>query len=424
MKRFFIHTFGCRVNEAESEKISLDLVKAGWKFDQARPDYYLVNTCAVTAKAEREVRQHIYQTSKKFPQARIVLTGCAATYWEEKGKLLEEVDLLVNNQDKDRLADIMINDICKDVINHVSTLSYTNKYLASGRAIFKIQEGCNRFCSYCLTAYLRGKPKSVLIKNLIKEINSYPFLLQEVILAAINTAAYGADTGENLVSLIKTVLNKTKIKRLSFGSIHPWSFNQDFFKYYQKLANNQRFVQFFHIPFQSGSDSILKLMRRGYKQKEIKLLLNKIKEKNPAAFIGTDIIVGFPGETETEFKTTYRFLEEAPIDRFHVFRFSKRPDTAAYELTRTVREPNEALKAKRARVLRELGQKKYRKFLQSNIGRKTTALIIRKDSSGVYSGLLNNQLPVLVKSGRNLIGKIYPVRVTQLENTNLIAELA
>jgi len=427
MKSFYVYTFGCRVNEAEAEKISLDLVRQGWKVSLKNPDYYLINTCAVTAKAEREVRQHIYQVRKRLPEVKVVLTGCAATYWERKKNVPKEVDLVVSNSKKERLVDIIVGgNICsRDARHCVSTETglLHNKFLSSSRAIFKIQEGCDRFCSYCITSYLRGKTRSTSIKDLLDKINYYPFPLQEVILAAINTAAYGVDTNESLVDLIKNVLEKTKINRLSFGSIHPWTFDKEFFRLLAKLKDNPRFVQLFHIPIQSGSNKILKLMQRDYSTKNIEKMLVKIKKIDPYAFIGTDIIVGFCGETEKEFQKTYGFLKRASIDKFHVFRFSRRPDTAAYSLVKDYLEPSEAIKTKRAKIIRDLGQKKYLDFLIRNIDRKTSALVIKRIDNEYISGLLDNQLPILIKTRKDLVGKIVPVQITNIKDRNLMSEL-
>lgn len=245
----------------------------------------------------------------------------------------------------------------------------------------KIQDGCDRFCSYCIVAHLRGKPTSRTIKEIIQNINDFYLSsrvpqngtrrplkyskdcfahtrndreILEVILTAINTECFGKDTGETLVGLIDAILTQTSIPNISFGSIHPWSITDEFLAYYQTIMGTNRFVPFFHIPIQSGSNNILQLMNRGYTKEEILTTLKKIKSINPDAFIGTDIIVGFPGETEKEFNETYEFLKNAPIDKIHVFRFSARPGTAAEKLRNIYGEPTPQEKQERAKRLREL----------------------------------------------------------------------
>jgi len=419
MKRFYIRTFGCRVNEAESEKISLSLMRAGFEFSPSSPDFYLINSCAVTLKAEREVRQHIYQIARKFPQAKIILTGCAAAIWPQSNKIIKGVTQLIINKNKDQLLrELMERPSATGKINAIF-----NKYLDCGRAIFKIQDGCHYFCSYCLTAYLRGKPRSEFIKDLVYKINHYPLSLNEVILAAINTAAYGVDTGENFTQLLEAILSQTTISRLSLGSVHPLSFTTDFLAYYNNLSQNPRFVQFFHIPLQSGAETVLELMRRGYKPKYLQEIIYYLKKINPFIFIGTDIIVGFLGESDREFAQTYTFLEKTPVDKLHVFRFSLRPKTTAYLLRKNLSAPSETIKTRRAKAINTLGQKKYQQFLQLNLKRKTTAFIISKDKNGFYRGLLDNQLPILVKSSKDIQGQFKAVKVESLSNNQLLGVL-
>jgi len=224
--------------------------------------------------------------------------------------------------------------------------------------MIKIQDGCDRFCSYCIVPYLRGKPKSKLIENIIKEIKTHNKPPNEVILTAINTECFGKDTGETLIQLIDAVLKQTTVPEISFGSIHPWSITDKFLQYYQSIIPTNRCIPFFHIPIQSGSNKILKFMNRGYTKEELMEKLNKIKHINPQAFIGTDIIVGFPGETEVEFQETYEFLISAPIDKIHVFRFSPRPGTTAEKLEKIYKEITPEEKRLRSKLLLELSKKK------------------------------------------------------------------
>ncbi|MFA6531218.1 MAG: radical SAM protein, partial [Candidatus Micrarchaeia archaeon] len=261
-----------------------------------------------------------------------------------------------------------------------------DKFLASGRIMVKIQDGCDRFCSYCIVPYLRGKPKSIRIADIIETINTYPSSevryrtvsdearsmktmhsshpsgsnnkLNEVILTAINTECFGKDTGETLIQLIDAVLKETLIPKISFGSIHPWSITNEFLAYYQSIIPTNRFIPFFHIPIQSGSNKILQLMNRGYAVEDIYRKLKEIKRINPKAFIGTDIIVGFPGETEKEFQETYEFLKSAPIDKIHVFRFSPRPGTAAEKFGKIYGEPTAEEKRKRSKMILNINTNK------------------------------------------------------------------
>lgn len=425
---FYSYAFGCRVNEAEKEEIDKKMLKNGFIFNEKDPDVYIINTCAVTHKAEREARQLIYQIKKKLPKTKIVITGCSATYWQ-KNQLYKDlpVDLLIENVNKEFLVEILKKRlISKKNNNSQLTIknTITSKFLSSNRVMIKIQDGCQRYCTFCIVPYLRGFPKSIKINEILTIVKNYSEKIKEVVLTAINTEAFGYDTSEKFVDLIKTILEKTTISRLSFGSIHPWSINEDFFNFYEKYHDSNRLVHFFHIPLQSGSDKILTLMKRGYKTFDMLNKLNEIKKINPLSFIGTDVIVGFLEENDKDFQDTYDFLEKAPIDKFHVFRFSKRTKTQAYFMAKKLKEPDEKTKEKRSKLLIDLGKRKYRLFLEKNLGRFSKTLILNKKVNNYYQGLLDNQLPILIPIKKNIIpGEIYMVKVKDLKKDFLFGSL-
>jgi len=452
MKSFFSFAFGCRVNEAEKEALDKKMIEAGFIFSEENPDIFIINTCAVTHKAEREARNLIYQIKRKNPKTKIIITGCAATYWQ-KNKLYNNlpIDLLIDNTNKEFLVKII-----KKRFSKSSTLDRSgrekggviSKFLSSNRLLVKIQDGCQRFCAFCIVPYLRGLPKSRKIEEIIEEINKmcHPELvsgsnsletpkqirhdnkiqtsISEVILTAINTEAFGLDTGESFIDLIEKILEKTKVPRLSFGSIHPWSITFQFINFYQKILTEERLVNFFHIPIQSGSNTILKLMKRGYKSEEILEKLYALQKINPLSLLATDVIVGFLGETEREFEETYRFLEKSPLVKFHIFRFSKRKNTAAFYMAKSIKEPTEDEKKKRAKALAELSSKKYLKFLEKNVGRTSTALILNKQENGFFEALLDNQLPILIEKRNDINpGKIVKVKVERVKNGRLVGKI-
>jgi threonylcarbamoyladenosine tRNA methylthiotransferase MtaB len=356
---FYSFSFGCRVNEAEKVVLDKKLLALDFKWDEQHPDFYIINSCAVTGKAEREVRQHIYQTRKKFPKTIIVVTGCAATSWKQQNIHIQEINYLIENTKKDKIPEILsqgnLNSSQNNNTNNsTNTINTNDKFIASGRKMIKIQDGCDRYCSYCIVAKLRGKPQSKTIENIINEIQANESETQEIILTAINTACFGKDTGETLIGLIQAILKNTTIPVISFGSIHPWSITDEFLSFYTSILSTNRFLPFFHIPIQSGSDTILRLMNRGYTSNEMKQTMQNIKKINPSASIGTDIIVGFPGETDREFQETYEFLQNAPIDKIHVFRFSPRIGTAAEKLKKIYKEPTSLEKKERSEKLIKL----------------------------------------------------------------------
>ena len=431
---FASFAFGCRVNQAEKIHINRKLIEKGFKYSQNHPDLYIINSCAVTQKAEREVRQYIYQIRKKYPLTKIIVTGCAATFWRKNSDLIKDVDLLIPNNEKDLIPvklitlslslrgevkddnktifinSVILNEsegssqkkILRSTQNDKDT--FPDKFLESGRLIIKIQDGCQRYCSYCLVPYLRGKPESKTIKEILTEINQYKNI-QEVILSAINTEYFGKNN-ETLTQLINEIINKTKIPRISLGSLHPWSLTNEFIQFYKQILPLNRLVNFFHIPLQSGSDKILKLMNRKYTSHQFIDKLERIKQINPDAFISTDIIVGFPGETHEEFNKTYNFLENAPIDKFHIFRFSMRKGTTAEILIKHYAEPTNVEKKIRSEKLRKLSQQKFIKFNKSQIGRFDQAIVINKNKV-----LLSNNLPARVSNLKSLKKRIINIKI-------------
>jgi len=352
-------SFGCRVNEAEKQLLDKQLIDAGFSWDEKLPTFYIINSCAVTGKAEREVRQHIYQTRKKYPTSTIIVTGCSATLWMKNNSKPEGTDYWIDNSKKSTIPEL-ISSLSEQKRNNNNQIQSSDKFLNSGRMMIKIQEGCNRYCSYCIVPYLRGRVKSEAIFDIVQLILSSKQPVSEVILTAINTESFGKDTGENLMQLVESILKNTKIERVSFGSIHPWSITPEFLSWYKNNKDNPRFVHFFHIPIQSGSNPILKYMNRNYTREKIFNRLQTLHSINPKALIATDVIVGFPGEGGKEFEETYQFLKKSPISKFHVFRYSPRPGTAAVNF---LNEPTPQVKQERAKKLAELGKQKYAAYL-------------------------------------------------------------
>ncbi|EKE13812.1 MAG: 2-methylthioadenine synthetase [uncultured bacterium] len=425
-KSFYTYSFGCRVNQAEKEVIDREMQNQGFSLKSTSSDISIINTCAVTHKAEREAKQLIYKLKRDNPNGQIVVTGCSATYWN-KNNLLKNlpIDLVVDNISKEFLVKILQ----KRVSQANSDLGGQNslgidKYLNSGRVLIKIQDGCQRFCSYCIVPYLRGTPKSERIKKLELKIDNYKGKVNEVVLTAINTEAFGFDTGEKFIDLINQIIKKTKITRISFGSIHPWSINNEFLDYYKKILPLKRLVNFFHIPIQSGSNKILNLMKRGYTREEMLEKLDKLHKINPFALIATDVIVGFLDESDKDFQDTYNFLEKSPISKFHIFRFSKRSNTAAFYLSKNLKEPSSAVKIKRAKLLADLGKKKFEVFLKKNVGRISTILFLNTEVDGYREALLDNQLPIYVGVTKPIQpGQLYVTKIIEYNKGRLFGKL-
>lgn len=421
-KTFYSYSFGCRVNQAEKEELDRQMVDRGYSFDENDPSLYIINTCSVTHKAEREAKQMIYQVKREKPNTKIIITGCAATNWIKTKTTLKEVDLIVDNQSKEYIATIIENRIGQDLTKSMTPTVLKDKFLDSGRIIFKLQDGCQRFCTYCIVPYLRGLPKSTPIIDIVSKINQFPDM-KEVLLTAINTEAYGYDTKESFISLLEAIFDQTTAPRLSFGSIHPWSVNDEFFTFYRKYAPQKRLVNFFHVPLQSGSNKMLGLMKRGYTREEFLEKLDILAKIEPFTFIGTDVIAGFLEETDKDFQDTYNFMEQTPISKFHVFRYSKREHTAAFYLGKRLQEPTPLQKATRSRALADLGKRKYEQFLSSHVGHTFSTLILEKRLHNLQSGLLSNQIPVQVISDIDRTGELKNVKILEYKNEALFGKI-
>ncbi len=422
---FYCHSFGCRVNQAEKEELDHQLLQLGFTFSTNNPGIYIIHSCSVTHKAEREAKQLIYQVRKKFPSTLIVVTGCAATNWVKMHTEVPGIDLLVDNQNKEYLASIILKRFADKSLNAALRNAPVgeDKYLRSKRMIVKIQDGCQRFCTYCIVPYLRGLPCTIPSQKVVEMIHEYEDRVQEVILSSINTEAYGYDSKETFIDLIKKIMNNTYVARISFGSIHPWSINDTFFKFYRDYPGTDRIVNFFHIPLQSGSNKMLQLMKRGYTREEFIEKLNILSSLKPQTFISTDVIAGFLEETDKDFEDTYTFLKESPISKFHVFRFSKRQHTAAYHLAKKLQEPDPQIKQKRANTLAKLSTEKYRTFLRTHVGHTFTVLTLEKTTDGFQEGLLDNQIPVLIAGKKYATGTIKNIKVAEYKSGRLFGKI-
>lgn len=426
MKTFNSFSFGCRVNLAEKEALDRALLAKGYSKQEGETDLYILNTCSVTHKAEREAKQHIYRIKRLYPNIKVVVTGCAATNWQKTNTTVQGVDFVVDNASKEFAAELIEKKYTSPKKAKTGIISdkilADDKFLRSGRVTLKIQDGCQRFCTFCIVPYLRGLPKSKKIDDLIKFINENS-QYKEVIMTAINTQAFGYDTKEKFVDLVERVLTETKAPRISFGSIHPWSIDEEFLNLYKKYAHSPRFVHFFHIPLQAGSDNTLRLMKRGYTRQEFVEKLHKLHELNDMVFIGTDVIVGFLEETDADFEDTYNFMKNTPISKFHVFRFSKREHTAAFHLSKRLKTPSPEKAQARSEALRKLSQIKYDAFIKRHVEKDFEALFMERRDGSYQTALLENQIPAKIYSEKDMTGELKRVKITELKNGSLVGRV-
>jgi len=426
--RVHLKTLGCRLNEAEIESWANDFSQRGHqlvKEDQA-PDVLVLNTCAVTQSAVRKSRQLVRRTHTKNPNAKLVVSGCYATLNKDETLSLDGVDLLVNNQQKDQLVDLTIEQLSVETMPSIATEPNAVALFSRGRqrAFIKVQDGCRYRCSFCIVTIARGDEKSRAIDDIIKEINSIEQQgICEVVITGVHLGGYGSDTNSNLYSLIEAILEQTTIPRVRMGSLEPWDLPNGFFK----LFANPRLMPHMHLPMQSGSDTVLKRMSRRCKTDEFRSLVAEARALVPNLNITSDIIVGFPGETELEWQQTLAFVDEMQFADLHIFSYSPREGTKAASLPEQVR--NE-LKKQRSKALHQLASDLKQQNMQSYIGSHCSILWedshdINDDGSYTLFGYTPNYLRVKItgKDVKPLSNQISSCLLSSLDKGVFNAEL-
>ncbi|MCS7163577.1 MAG: tRNA (N(6)-L-threonylcarbamoyladenosine(37)-C(2))-methylthiotransferase MtaB [Thermodesulfovibrio sp.] len=394
MKIYFI-TYGCKVNQAEAQKWEKFLTSNGYNFtnNPEEAELWVINTCAVTKKAEIQSRRIINKAKKLGKRA--FVTGCYVELckFENNSENLK----FFSNSEKDNIFKDFKN------LNKNETLK-----ISRHRAIVKIQDGCNQYCSYCIVPYLRGKPRSYSIEQILEEIKDYQSIgIKEVILSGINIGLYGIDyeNNINLNRLLKVILKKTSGIRIRLSSIEINHIDDEFLE----VISDRRICKHLHIPLQHGSDRILQLMNRSYNVSLYEDTIEKIFKLYPDISIGTDVIVGFPSETEEDFKTTLRLIEKTGFSYLHVFPYSKRPFTKASKISENI---SETTKRDRANALIELGKIKKEKYIKKFIG-STLEVLIENEKNGFFSGTSENYIKCLIDNKKKplILGDILKVRV-------------
>jgi threonylcarbamoyladenosine tRNA methylthiotransferase MtaB len=423
-------TLGCKVNQFETEAMTEILERDGFKVLPSNEvsDIYIINTCAVTKESERKSRQFINKAKRINPKAIVVAVGCSVQLNSEKINKETQADIIIGTKHKGNIGKLI-----KDKLNNIN-IDYEIDELHGRenfeelqistvhdktRANIKIQDGCSQFCSYCIIPYVRGPIRSRNHDDIIKEAeriaeNGY----KEIVLNGIHISSYGKELKEKyyLIDLIEDI-NKIKgIERIRLGSIEPNLINEDFMKRYSALNKT---CDHFHLSLQSGSDSVLKRMNRRYTTEEYKKNVKLIRKFMPEAGITTDIIVGFPGETDEEFNKTVEFVKEIKFSRIHVFKYSKREGTKASEMKPQVIEQ---VKSHRSKVLIEQGKTIACEFMKTFVGRELSVLIETEKNDNLYEGYTTNYLKVMLKSDINVRNEIINVHVIGIRNDYLLSE--
>ena len=413
------YTLGCKLNFSETSTISRDLEEEGYaKIDfELGADIYIVNTCSVTDQADKKCRNIVRKALKYNPNAFIIVIGCYAQLKPEEISTIEGVDLVLGAQEKFNIGKylddtnkknkpVLLNQSIKNVKTFYPGYSVGDRT----RSFFKVQDGCNYFCSFCTIPLARGKSRSGSISQTIekaKEIGRSE--VKEVVLTGINLGDFGYGTNENFFQLIKELDQLNGIYRYRISSIEPDLLSEEIIQF---VNSSNKFVPHFHIPLQSGSDYLLKKMRRKYDTDLYCSRIRLIKKLMPHACIGVDVIVGFPGETEEEFNKTIEYLKSLPISYLHVFTYSERANTNAPKMNDVV--PMD-IRRKRSKQLRILSLKLKLKFYNENIGYKGKVLLESKEENNLI-GFTENYIKVKIPFDDKMINTIQEVRIEKINS--------
>ena len=417
-----LHTLGCKLNFSETSTIGNHFLKNGFSVVDMKDkaDVYVFNTCSVTENAEKECRQLVRRVLRNNPQAYVIVTGCYAQLRADEIAAIDGVDAVLGSNEKFEIF-LLIKDFNKKDLSciYVSPKDELNKFgLASStdadsrtRAYFKIQDGCDYKCTFCTIPLARGKSRSMNpdlvvedFKNLVKQ--GY----KEIILTGVNVGDYGKSFELDFFSLLKKLIQVEGSFRIRISSIEPNLLTEEIINL---TAKSEKLCKHFHIPLQSGSDTILRSMQRRYSVDDYKNVILKVKGLIPDAGIGVDVIVGYPGETEKEFMETYNFLLDLPVSYLHVFTYSERPDTKAILIANQV-EPAE--RKRRNKMLRILSDKKKNYFYNQMIGKTVDVLFESKDHDGTVKGFSSNYIRVLNTLDKDLENQMCNVYIEGIRN--------
>lgn len=434
MAKIAFYTLGCKVNQADTASMENLFLRSGHRlvsFD-GEADVYIINTCVVTNTGQRKSRQTIHRAIRKNPNALIVVTGCYPQTAAEEVKAIAGVDMIIGNQDRAQIVQLVEERLAHrqtDTLDAVHKLTASTAFeeMAAGditdktRAFLKIQEGCNQFCTYCIIPYARGPLRSRSLESIRTETQRLISAgFKEIVLIGIHLGCYGKENpdGPTLYDAVKTVLDVPGVQRLRLGSLESVEVEPRLLTLMQEDA---RFCRHLHLPLQSGCDKTLQAMHRPYTTEKFKTLLADIKNKVPDIAITTDVIAGFPGETEADFETTCKFAESCGFSKMHIFPFSARKGTPAEKFAGAV---TEAVKKERADILGKIDETMHKTFLQAMVGQTAEVLFEQPAGEDYFEGLTGNYQRVFVKcGGRNLGGEILPVKITAFDGEKLLGEI-
>lgn len=412
------YTLGCKVNQYESQAMSEKAAANGYEIASAdeEADIYVVNSCTVTAESDRKTRQAVRRFKRNHPESIVVLTGCMPQAFPQDAERLEQADIVLGNRNNSKLFEL-INSYFScgrriiDIEEHKNGDKFSGGDISGfdrrTRAVVKIEDGCNRFCSYCIIPYSRGRVRSKPIDELKEELHKLSEAgFAEVVLVGINLSAYGTDIGLSICDAVE-LADSMNFKRVRLGSLEPDHITDEVIK---RLSKLQSFCPQFHISLQSGCDNTLKAMNRHYSAEEYSELCKKLRASFPDAAITTDIMVGFPTESEEDFAENVRFAQKIGFEKVHVFPYSPREGTKAAKMPQI----EKSVKEKRSHIMIEKTEEIRREFLKSQIGKTVEVLFETRHSDGYIEGYTRNYTPVKVK-GELPCGEILKIKITAVD---------
>ena len=424
MKKVAFYTLGCKVNQYETEAMLELFEKEGYEKAETEDyaDVYVINTCTVTHMSDRKSRQYIRRMKKKNPDAIIAVVGCYSQVSPEEILSIDEVNLVMGTNDRKKI----VEEVKKiDASRKVSTVDdimkvkafeeiEINKTNGKTRAFMKIQDGCDRYCSYCIIPYARGRVRSRDLESIVKEVenlasNGY----KEVVLTGIHVASYGKDIKDSdikLLDVIKQINDIEGIERIRLSSVEPILFTDEFV---EAVSTMDKVCPHYHLSLQSGCDETLKRMKRRYTTEEYKAIVDRLRAAIPNVSITTDVIVGFPGETNEEFDKTYEFLKDIELTHMHIFKYSPRKGTPAATMENQV---DPSTKHDRSEKLLQLNEENFNKFGQKMLDKEFNVLFEQKFGDNKYEGLTENYVKVIVESDKDLSEQILKVKITDVKN--------
>ena len=428
-KKVAFISLGCKVNQYETNAMAQEFIKCGYEVvnHEEKADVYVVNTCTVTNIADRKSRQMLRRVKEINPKAILVACGCYVQVGKEELSKMDEIDLTIGNNEKKDIVELVEKCVDNSKCSYVSDVMQQKDFVEFGpttytektRAVIKVQDGCDRFCSYCIIPYARGRVRSRKLENVITEAKQIVQKgYKEIIITGIHVASYGKDFKEDigLIDLLEELNKIEGLKRIRLSSIEPKIITKEFV---DRLSKLDKICDHFHLSLQSGCDETLKRMNRRYTTEEFEEGTKLLREKYPNAALTTDVIVGFPGETDEEFSKTYEFLKRIKFYKMHVFKYSQRKGTKAEVM------PNQIdgnIKEQRSKKLIELSDENEEWYNNQYIGKNVEVLFEEKDEK-YFKGHTTNYIEVFAEADEDLENTIAKVKITAAEKNKLMGNI-